>query len=395
MLFREGHREIDVHVRRRPDDLPVLELDRDGVKRAVINILDNAVAACMARADYARPTSAPSIELRTRWHDAGARTWCALEIADNGVGMTAGGAGARLRAVLLDQDATARASASRSCRRSSPITTASSACATTSRAAARFIIEFPVRRQAAQHRRARARLRGVRTSVKRSGRRHGRTILVVDDEAQIRHTLRGVLADEGYDVVEARGRAARARRSSSSRLPRLAIVDIWMPEMDGIELVQRMRDAGAGGADHRHLGPRHDRDRRARDPRWAPSTSSRSRSSSTRCCASSTARSASARRRRSRPIAAVDAGAPAPSASPPRRLPQRTIARSVVVNGQGLHSGVRTGPHPAAAAARQRHRLREHHDAARRCRRSSTTSTRPATRRRSSAAAWSRRPSST
>jgi UDP-3-O-[3-hydroxymyristoyl] N-acetylglucosamine deacetylase len=45
------------------------------------------------------------------------------------------------------------------------------------------------------------------------------------------------------------------------------------------------------------------------------------------------------------PAITVDAS-PAPGAAPavvPRRIPQRTIARSVVVNGQGLHSGVRTG----------------------------------------------------
>ena len=43
---------------------------------------------------------------------------------------------------------------------------------------------------------------------------------------------------------------------------------------------------------------------------------------------------------------------------------QRTIRRSVVVNGQGLHSGVRTGLDPAAAAAGKRHRLRQHLHAA-------------------------------
>ena len=66
------------------------------------------------------------------------------------------------------------------------------------------------------------------------------TILVVDDEAQIRNTLRGVLSDEGFDVLEAEnGRAAL--EVLAHRKPRLAIVDIWMPEVDGIELVQRMR----------------------------------------------------------------------------------------------------------------------------------------------------------
>src|SRR6516162_11255194 len=71
------------------------------------------------------------------------------------------------------------------------------------------------------------------------------TILVVDDEAQIRNTLRGVLSDEGFDVVEAEnGRVALDVLAQQP--PRLAIVDIWMPEMDGIELVQRMRTQAPG-----------------------------------------------------------------------------------------------------------------------------------------------------
>src|SRR5256886_5712028 len=66
------------------------------------------------------------------------------------------------------------------------------------------------------------------------------TILVVDDEENIRHTLRGVLADEGFDVLEApNGR--RALELLEHVAPRLAIVDVWMPEVDGIELLERMR----------------------------------------------------------------------------------------------------------------------------------------------------------
>jgi UDP-3-O-[3-hydroxymyristoyl] N-acetylglucosamine deacetylase len=62
------------------------------------------------------------------------------------------------------------------------------------------------------------------------------TILIVDDEEKIRSTLRGVLTDEGFAVVEAcDGR--RALDLIEDTKPRLAIVDIWMPELDGIELV--------------------------------------------------------------------------------------------------------------------------------------------------------------
>src|SRR5262245_45599493 len=71
------------------------------------------------------------------------------------------------------------------------------------------------------------------------------TILVVDDEEQIRQTLRGVLADEGFEVLEAAG-GRRAIALLRHSVPRLAIVDVWMPEVDGIELVERMRTQAPG-----------------------------------------------------------------------------------------------------------------------------------------------------
>src|SRR5437667_29759 len=71
------------------------------------------------------------------------------------------------------------------------------------------------------------------------------TILVVDDEENIRHTLRGVLADEGFEVLEAPD-GRRALELLQHVAPRLAIVDVWMPEMDGIELVERMRNQAPG-----------------------------------------------------------------------------------------------------------------------------------------------------
>ena len=184
------------------------------------------------------------------------------------------------------------------------------------------------------------------------------TILVVDDEAQIRTTLRGVLSDEGFDVVEAEnGRAAL--EVLAHQAPRLAIVDIWMPEVDGIELVQRMRTQAPGVPIIVISGPRHDRDGRARDPRRARSTSWRSRSSSMRCCAWSAARSTSARRRG--PPRRPRRAAAASRARAARRLPQRTIAtqRRRERAGAALRRAHRA--HPAAAAARQRDRVREHH----------------------------------
>ena len=84
VLFREGHREIEFAFDPGPD-LPELEVDREGIKRAVINLLDNAVAACAARRAVA-PGDAARVELRTK-HDLGLGV-VRLEIADNGPGMS-------------------------------------------------------------------------------------------------------------------------------------------------------------------------------------------------------------------------------------------------------------------------------------------------------------------
>lgn len=68
----------------------------------------------------------------------------------------------------------------------------------------------------------------------------GETILVVDDEAKIRETLRGVLSDEGFRVVESEGGATVLDLVMTQR-PRLVILDIWMPQLDGLELLEQLR----------------------------------------------------------------------------------------------------------------------------------------------------------
>ena len=65
-------------------------------------------------------------------------------------------------------------------------------------------------------------------------------ILVVDDEATIRHVLRVTLETEGYDVVEAdNGLAAIA--CVAKHKPDLVIMDIIMPIMEGIEAIFEIR----------------------------------------------------------------------------------------------------------------------------------------------------------
>src|SRR5262249_40358029 len=62
-------------------------------------------------------------------------------------------------------------------------------------------------------------------------------ILVVDDEAEIRHLLKDILTDEGYEVdVAADGGEARALRVEHD--PDMVLLDIWMPDVDGITLLR-------------------------------------------------------------------------------------------------------------------------------------------------------------
>ncbi len=67
-------------------------------------------------------------------------------------------------------------------------------------------------------------------------------ILIVDDEADIRMLIAGVLKDEGYQTREA-GNSAQALTAIRSRQPSLVILDIWLQgsELDGIEILKIIR----------------------------------------------------------------------------------------------------------------------------------------------------------
>jgi two-component system, NtrC family, nitrogen regulation response regulator NtrX len=68
-------------------------------------------------------------------------------------------------------------------------------------------------------------------------------ILVVDDEIGIRELLSEILADEGHSVWLAE-HAAAARRIRSEKRPDLVLLDIWMPDTDGISLLKEWSAAG-------------------------------------------------------------------------------------------------------------------------------------------------------
>ncbi len=69
------------------------------------------------------------------------------------------------------------------------------------------------------------------------------TILVVDDELGIRGLLSEILSDEGHTVDLAEN-AAQARAARERLRPDLVLLDIWMPDVDGISLLKEWGAAG-------------------------------------------------------------------------------------------------------------------------------------------------------
>jgi two-component system nitrogen regulation response regulator NtrX len=67
------------------------------------------------------------------------------------------------------------------------------------------------------------------------------TILVVDDEQDIRTSLAGILEDEGYRTVFAKD-GAEALETARRERPDLVLLDIWMPKMDGLETLQKLKE---------------------------------------------------------------------------------------------------------------------------------------------------------
>jgi CheY-like chemotaxis protein len=68
-------------------------------------------------------------------------------------------------------------------------------------------------------------------------------ILVVDDEVGIRELLSEILADEGHQVLVAEN-ASGARRLREAQRPDLVLLDIWMPDTDGITLLKEWAASG-------------------------------------------------------------------------------------------------------------------------------------------------------
>jgi len=65
--------------------------------------------------------------------------------------------------------------------------------------------------------------------------------IVIDDEAQIRKLLRIVLVENGYDIFDADG-GKSGLAEIATRRPDVVLLDLGLPDMDGIEVLKRLRE---------------------------------------------------------------------------------------------------------------------------------------------------------
>ena len=119
-------------------------------------------------------------------------------------------------------------------------------------------------------------------------------ILLVDDERELADMVATILHGAGFasvDIINASTEALAAitaRSASPERAYELFVLDVMMPDMDGFDLLARIRQLPA----HAATPPCSSRRRTSpstgcRDSRWAPTTTSRSRSCRrSSCCAS-------------------------------------------------------------------------------------------------------------
>src|ERR1035437_9336526 len=70
-----------------------------------------------------------------------------------------------------------------------------------------------------------------------------RTILIIDDEASIRQSLSGALSDEGYQVMSAPN-AAQGIEIIRKNHPDVVLMDIWMPDVDGLTALNEIKQQG-------------------------------------------------------------------------------------------------------------------------------------------------------
>jgi len=176
------------------------------------------------------------------------------------------------------------------------------------------------------------------------------TVLVVDDEREIRSSLRGILAEEGLRVLEAEdGQQALALIQQEN--PELVILDIWMPEVDGLQLLRQLHGDGQGPevimiSGHGNIETAVKATKLGAfdfiEKPFSLDGLLRVVNRALDYHAASTRRAGDGANG-GESLASIEDRAAAETAPRARQWSERTLARSVVASGHGLHSGRKTG----------------------------------------------------
>jgi UDP-3-O-acyl N-acetylglucosamine deacetylase len=178
--------------------------------------------------------------------------------------------------------------------------------------------------------------------------------LLVDDETGILETLGGVLSDNGFETVTTTS-GEEAVTLYRERRPDVVFLDVWLPDRDGLETLERLRELDPDAAVVMLSG--HGTTATAVRAIRMGAHDYLEKPPSYEQVLGAARNAVDARRRatdRTAPLAvspAPETPSPEPERTPPPplrnlaagRLPQRTIRHSTVLYGLGLHSGGRTG----------------------------------------------------
>lgn len=178
-----------------------------------------------------------------------------------------------------------------------------------------------------------------------------KTILIVDDEDGVRESVREVLSDEGYRVIDTAD-GARVLDLIQREKPRLVLLDIWMPEMDGIELLKEIKAykpgidvvmiSGHGNIHTAVTATKFGAFDFIEKPLSLDGLLLTVRRALGELPALKTPDGRKRRTKRTQAAGKRAAGRPSRGRTA-SVLKQRTLKKSVVISGQGLHSGIKTG----------------------------------------------------
>jgi signal transduction histidine kinase/CheY-like chemotaxis protein len=212
-----------------PADLPLVPMDAVLVEQVLVNLL-------RTRSVHTEPASALRV---AAWREGGG---VGIEVADEGPGLNAGDEERVFEKFFRGSSGAARGSdsASPSAGRSSPRTAAGSG-PRTARPRCRLPVHASHRGDAAAPSRLGARLLSAKPPDEGAERGSpAPLVLVVDDEPQVVRFLRATLPAQGYRVVEA-GTGEQGIVEASTRAPDLILLDLGLPDLDGVEVTRRLR----------------------------------------------------------------------------------------------------------------------------------------------------------